>query len=216
MGLVEISPSVELRVILCLKFDSRAPLAEVATLKRELIECDYVLNSVEVSGSFDFMFEAALSDFAAYQAHIDRFATQMSAFVERHEANFVCRRFVRAQDRSQAIWVPTRDGRRRIDCNMVKVVRAEGDYVRIFCEDATWLLHDTMHHVRELFDSGQFMTLHRSAMVNRDFIQKLIHRRNHWVALLGDGSEQRIAKSHVAEVLRELRSGEGNGPNGSS
>ena len=210
MTLVEAAPSNDMRVILCLKFDSRAPFDEVAAFKRALINCDYVLHSVEVSGSFDFIFEASLRDFADYHTHLERFADSMAALVERHEANFICRRFMRVPDREQAIWVPCKDGRRRIDCASIDLVHAEGDYVRIHCGDQSWLLHDTMHHMREKLDRSQFLTLHRSTIANIDFIDRLIHRHHYWLALLANGTQQRIAKSQVAGVLAHLRTDSSN------
>ena len=205
MAMVEAPPSDKMRVILCLKFDPRASFDEVAEFKRALISSKEVVHSVEVSGSFDFMLEAGLDDFSAYHGLLERFARQLATLVERHEANFICRRFLRLAERDVALWVPCRDGRRRIDSGSIDLVRAEGDYVRIHSGNQSWLLHDTMHHLREMLDGGDFLTLHRSTLAAIRFIQKLIHRKHHWVALLANGTEQRIAKSHLAEVLATLR-----------
>lgn len=205
MALIEAAPSDEMRVILCLKFDRRAPFDAVAKFKQNLLDCACVVHSVESSGAFDLMIEAGLPDFVAYHALLDDFAIELATLIERQEASFVCRRFLRTAERDQAVWVPCRDGRRRIDCAAIDLVRAEGDYVRLHCGEQSWLLHDTMHHMRELLDPETFLTLHRSTIVNADFIKRLAHRRNHWVAILGDKTEQRIAKSHVVEILAALR-----------
>ena len=125
--------------------------------------------------------------------------------VERLEASFVCRRFMRVCARDEAIWVPCRDGRRRIACSSIDSVRAEGDYVRLHCADQSWLLHDTMHHMRGVLDPTSFITVHRSTIVNIGFIRELLHRGHYWVLVLENGDEQRIAKSHLAEVLAALR-----------
>jgi DNA-binding LytR/AlgR family response regulator len=205
MALVEAAPSDEMRVILCLKFDRRAPFDAVAKFKQSLIDRECVVHSIESSGAFDFMVEAGLPDFAAYHALLDDFASELATLIERQEASFVCRRFLRTIDRDQSVWVPCRDGRRRVDCETIDLIRAEGDYVRLHCGAQDWLLHDTMHHMRELLDPGTFLTLHRSTIANVDFIKRLVHRRHYWVAILDDGSEQRIAKSHVVAILAALR-----------
>jgi DNA-binding LytR/AlgR family response regulator len=205
MALVEAAPSDEMRVILCLKFDRRAPFDAVAKFKQALLKRACVVHSVESSGAFDFMIEAGLPDFAAYHAMLDDFAIELATLIERQEASFVCRRFLRTDQRDQAVWVPCRDGRRRIECSTIDLVRAEGDYVRLHVGAQSWLLHDTMHHMRELLDAESFLTLHRSTIVNVDFIKRLVHRDNHWVAILGDHAEQRIAKSHVVAILAALR-----------
>lgn len=205
MPLVGAVPSDEFRVILCLKFDMRAPFGEISAFKRSLTECDCVVHSVDVSGSFDVMLEAELPDFAAYQALLDRFAEPMATLVERHEANFVSGPFPRLLDRDQTMWVPCREGRRRIEVARIDYVRAGGDYMRIHVGEESWLLHGTMHRLRERLDRKTFLTIHRSTIVNVNFIDRLVHRRHFWVAIFADGSEHRIAKSHSAAVLAELR-----------
>jgi hypothetical protein len=194
-----------MRVILCLKFDRRAASDAVLKFKQDLADCGSVLHSVEATGAFDHMVEVGLPDFAAYHALFDHFADQLRALVERHEASFVCRRFMRVCGRDDAIWVPVRDGRRRVACATIDLVRAEGDYVRIYCGEQSWLLHDTMHHMRDLLDPTSFITVHRSTIVNIGFIRQLLHRGHYWVLVLENGEEQRIAKSHLAEVLAALR-----------
>ncbi len=205
MALIEVTPSDDMRVILCLKFDRRAPFDAVSNFKQSLIRCACVVHSVEASGAFDYLIEASLPDFAAYHALLDEFAVGLASLVERQEASFVCRRFLRTSDREHAIWVPCRDGRRRIECAKIDLVRAEGDYVRLHCGPDSWLLHDTMHHMRALLDPAEFLTLHRSTITHAQFVERLIHRRTYWIAVLSDGAEQRIAKSHVGQVLSALR-----------
>jgi DNA-binding LytR/AlgR family response regulator len=205
MSLIEVTPSDEMRVILCLKFDRRAAFDAVAKFKQCLMDCACVTQSVESTGAFDVVVEAAVRDFTAYHALLDDFALEFATLVERQEASFVCRRFERSVDRDQAVWVPCRDGRRRVECGSIDLVRAEGDYVQLHCGAQVWLLHDTMHHMRELLDAETFLTLHRSTIANVAFIKRLVHRGHYWVAVLDDGSEQRIAKSHVVAVLAALR-----------
>lgn len=205
MTLVEAAPSDDMRVILCLKFDRRAASDAVIQFKQDLTNCGSVLHSVEATGSFDHVVEVGIPDFAAYHAFLEQFADRLRELVERHEASFVCRRFLRVCERDDAIWVPCRDGRRRVACTTIDLIRAEGDYVRLHCGEQSWLLHDTMHHMREVLDPHTFLTVHRSTIANIGFISQLIHRRHYWVIVLADGTEQRIAKSHVAEVLAALR-----------
>lgn len=206
MALVEVTPSDEMRVILCLSFDRCAPRDAVAKFKKDLLGRACVMRSVDATGAFDFMIEAELRDFAAYHALLDAISSEMTNLVERQEASFVCSSLVRIADLDKAVWVRCRDGRRRVDYGDIEVVRAEGDYVRLYCRDDSWLLHDTMHHMRDMLDPATFLTLHRSTIVNANFVSRLVHRDHHWIAVLCDGTEQRIAKSHVADTLAALQS----------
>ena len=49
------------------------------------------------------------------------------------------------------------------------------------------------------------MRIHRSTVVNRRVIDRLVHRGRIWTAVLSRGENLRIAKSHVADVVHALR-----------
>lgn len=83
-------------------------------------------------------------------------------------------------------------------------MQAEGDYVRIHSGELSWLLHTTMAAMGERLDAGQFRRLHRSSIVQKLFIARLLHREGRWFAELSDGSTQRIAKSHAPATLRAM------------
>lgn len=195
----------DLRVIMCIAFDRRAAVAKVAGFKAALQKCEHVVSCCELTGSFDFMLEAALPDIGAYNEKLDGIKEQLAQLVTRYEANFVCRRFVGVSDCGSecAVWVPCQHGRRRLDCSSIDKVTAEGDYMRVYVGRESWLVHATMRDMLHKLGSG-FVQLHRSTLVRRDHIERLIHLGRHWTARLGDGSLQQIAKSHVGEVLRTL------------
>ena len=60
----------KVRVIMCLTFDRRAPPQEIEAAKVAIIACRSVLHSVELTGTYDFMFEAEVPDMAAYNAQL--------------------------------------------------------------------------------------------------------------------------------------------------
>ena len=196
----------QLHVILCFAFDHRSSASEIERFKQGLIQSPDVCHAIETSGTYDFMAEFALPDFAAYYACLKQLAEPIARIVIRYEASFVCRRYVSLEHkRPVELWVPTRDGLRRIECDKVDVVRAEGDYVRIHSADQSWLLGATMTAVFEQLDDERFLHLHRSVIVRRDFIERLSHREGRWIAHLIDGTTQRIAKSRVSETIGHLR-----------
>ena len=195
-----------LHVILCFAFDHHASQADIESYQTALIECPDVCHSIEASGTFDFMVEFDLPDLQAFNDYLKQLVEPLPPFVSRYEANFVVRRFVRARNReARDLWVPCRDGMRRIDSATVDAVYAEGDYVRIRAGDQSWLLHVTMSSMSERLDPEEFIRLHRSAIVRKDLIERLTHRDGRWIAQLVDGTTQRIAKSHVAATLTTMR-----------
>jgi len=198
--------SLGLRVIVCIKFDSRAPAGEVAELRRRLIDDKRSVQSLDVSGSFDFMIEVALPNLADYQAWHDEFANAFASLVDHHEANFVCRRHIRDQaEPIHHLWVSGREGLARIECDQIDRFSAEGDYVRAHSGDRSWLISTSLTKLQEQLDPVEFIRLHRSTIARRDAIVRLRHHGQTWFAVLINGDAMRIAKSHVAKVLRSIR-----------
>lgn len=195
----------DVRVIMCIAFDHRAAQTEIESFKQCLIACPNVLHSVELAGTFDFMIEAVLPDLASYQEKLAGLAVQMAKLTARYEANFVCRRFIRHDHADRFIWVPCHGGMQRIDCDLIDKVVADGDYMHIHVGRSEWLLHVTLHDLLERLDRRRFLQLHRSVVVRSDFIDRLLHQGARWIARLSDGSLQRVARSHVAEVLSGVR-----------
>jgi two-component system response regulator AlgR len=103
------------------------------------------------------------------------------------------------------LWVPCKDGKRRVEIDAIDKVTAEGDYMRIHSGYKSWMVHMTMRQLAEHLGEHEFVYVHRSMLVRCAFIDRLVHEGRHWLARLRDGSVQRIAKSHVVEVLKRLR-----------
>lgn len=197
----------DLRVIMCLAFDHRAPAGEVAAFKAALLECRQVVSCCELTGTFDFMLEATLLHLADYHDKLDSMKGVLARLVARYEANFVCKRFVRQteQDVAREVWVPCQDGLKRLDCSLIDKVSAEGDYMRIHVGSESWMVHATMKDLVVKLGDEDFVHVHRSKLIRCTFIDRLIHQGRRWIARLNDGSVERIAQSHVADVLAKLR-----------
>jgi two-component system response regulator AlgR len=133
-------------------------------------------------------------------------AASVASLVERYEISFVSKRFIRTHGSEQAIWVQCDDGIKRIDSSLIDKVTAEGDYMRVHSDGSSWMLHATLRSILERLDAKEFIHVNRSAVVRADFIDRLEHENGGWVARLQDGTHQRVAKSHVAATLKQLRS----------
>jgi two-component system response regulator AlgR len=198
----------DLRVILCLEFDHRVPRQDIAAFKAQLAGLRETVQSMEITGSFDFLIELAMKDMATYSAWLETIADQMTAIVARYEVNFVSRRFVKQHPNSDAIWVPSNGDMQRVDKSLIDKVTAEGDYVRIHSSRGSWLMHATMRSMSELLGKD-FIQIHRSTIVRCALVDRLIHRGRRWFARLEDGSQAPIAKSHVAQALQSIRNHSG-------
>jgi DNA-binding LytR/AlgR family response regulator len=165
-----------------------------------------VVNSLELSGTYDMIVEASLPEIGAYHDLMQELADPLAQVVARYETNFVCKRYVvRNSKIERAVWVPCHEGHRRIDCSKIDKIVAEGDYMRVFVGDNRWLLHTTMKEITKKLDPAEFATLHRSLIVRTSFIERLIHQGRNWSARLNDGTVNKIARSHISEVLRVIK-----------
>lgn len=206
MGNPEGPASLGLRIIVCFKFDSRAPADEVAKLKRRLIDDGRSVHSLDVSGSFDFIIELGLPGLVDYQEWTEEFATPFASLIEHRETNFICRRYVRDESGPlEHLWVPAKDGLTRLDCDQIEHFSGEGDYVRAHIADRSWLINSSLAKLVEQLDPTEFIRLHRSTIARRDSIVRLRHLGHSWYAIVKSGKALRIAKSHVGEVLRSVR-----------
>jgi hypothetical protein len=61
-----------------------------------------------------------------------------------------------------------------------------------------------MQHLLGQLEDDSFIQLHRSCVVRCDCVDRVVHRTRSWVARLKDGTEQRVSKSRVAQVMQRL------------
>ncbi|GAA3998191.1 LytTR family transcriptional regulator DNA-binding domain-containing protein [Sphingomonas humi] len=193
----------QLVVIACLAFDHRASADGLQKFKACLLQCPQVERVMEVCGTFDLIIQGHCEDMGDYTRGMEQLRQPLSEFVTRIETSFVTRTVDRDMPaRSGALWLPCKDGRRRVEYRQIDKVVADGDYMRVHVGDWNCLLHDTMGHLAEELAGAGFVQLHRSWLVRIDFIDKLIHDQRRWTARLLDGTLVGVAKSHTQDVLR--------------
>ncbi len=194
-----------IHVVVCVAFDHRIPPHEIAACKKAVTMCPSVLNSMELSGTFDFMFEAVVPDMAAYRDALESCSGAVAKFASRFEVNFVCEQSARAHSAEQAVWIPSEEGLMRLDCSVIDKVKAEGDYVQVHSDGRSWMLHATMVEMLSRLGADDFVQVHRSTILRCNFIERIRHEGRVWTARLNDGSTERIAKSQLARLVAKLR-----------
>jgi DNA-binding Lrp family transcriptional regulator len=206
-ALTTVAPNVaasEVRVIVCVAFNKKAPPGEIDALKQTVLGCPSVLHAVEVTGPFDILVELTVPDIATFDSRLKTVGGGVARLVDRYEINFVSKRFTRTTGK-RSVWVPDDEGLVRIDHTAIDKVTAEGDYVRVHSKGRSWMLHTTMRSLLGRLASGDFIQLHRSTIIRCDFIDQMIHRDGRWFACLHDGTTASVAKSQVARTLERLR-----------
>lgn len=112
---------------------------------------------------------------------------------------------------AEEFWVPYKSELRRIAASEINRVEAERDYMRLHVagdqgseqSGASYLLHQTITGLEGRLNPEQFIRLHRSHLVRRDWIGGLRHDGGGiWIACLKCGTEIRIGRTHLAEAKK--------------
>lgn len=94
---------------------------------------------------------------------------------------------------------------RFIDTSEIKYISASGYYAEIFTEDKKHLLRESLSNLIEILTSEYFIRIHRSTIINLNFISELVNSSYGEVDVkMNDGQLFRISKSYKKEFLNKM------------
>ncbi|MBU3077749.1 LytR/AlgR family response regulator transcription factor [Sphingomonas quercus] len=106
-----------------------------------------------------------------------------------------------ASDYAQEFWVPWRAEMVRIAAADIDRIEAERDYMRLHVGARSFLLHETISELERRLDPARFIRVHRSAIVRRDLVARLLHDGlGTWSMALADGTMLRIGRTYLPNV----------------
>ncbi|CAA9509097.1 MAG: Two-component transcriptional response regulator, LuxR family [uncultured Sphingomonas sp.] len=101
----------------------------------------------------------------------------------------------------EEFWASDLTGLVRIATRDIDRISAERDYMRLHVGQRSWLIHHSMGALEEGLNPADFVRLHRSAIVRRDFIGGFGRNPSgRWIARLADGSEQPVGRLYSDNV----------------
>jgi len=101
----------------------------------------------------------------------------------------------------QDLWVPHHGEIIRILTNEIDLIKAERDYMRLYVGNYNYLLLQTITELENRLDPSEFIRLHRSTIVRRDFISGFKYGTDGaWCAHLRDGRWQRVGRTYLSNV----------------
>ena len=88
---------------------------------------------------------------------------------------------------------------------LIRWIGAEENYVRLSTERETHLLRETMAHLEERLDPHQFLRVHRSFIVNLQYVKEVRteHDGESSVIML-DGQRIAMSRSYKSRILESL------------
>ncbi|WP_326525683.1 LytR/AlgR family response regulator transcription factor [Sphingomonas sp.] len=102
------------------------------------------------------------------------------------------------------LWVQRRGENVRIDLGQVDRVQSEGEYVRIFHGNASYLHREPISSLIERFDAGRFVRIHRSHIVNRDRVASIRRRPAGGYTIVTDTGELLPVGRNYRAVVKTL------------
>lgn len=103
------------------------------------------------------------------------------------------------------LWIQERHGRVRVPLHQVVWFEAERDYVRVHTCERSHLMRRALQDLADRLDSGRFLRLHRSALVNSDKISRLFRDiRGGMAVSLVTGVEVRVGRKYQRAVREHL------------
>jgi two-component system LytT family response regulator len=80
---------------------------------------------------------------------------------------------------------------------------AQDDYVSIYTRDKTYLKKETLSHLERLLDDRQFIRIHRSYLLNINYLNKIEpYSKDSRIAILKDGKTLPVSRAGYQLVLR--------------
>lgn len=163
----------------------------------EVNAIDYITKPIE-PGRFDRALERARIA-AESQSQTDR-------YMELQETVTSLKRALGSQTkRSGEFWVKSQGGHLRIGTEEILRFQADRDYVRLHVRDADYLYQESLTALERRLDPGDFLRVHRGAIVRRDAIARIKPAPfGSLILVLADGSEVRVGRTYTTAIRAGL------------
>jgi len=103
--------------------------------------------------------------------------------------------------------LPVKQGHRTIllDPSKIKYICASGYYAEIYTEENKYVLRESLKQLYELLNQEIFFRIHRSAIVNINYIQEIVHSDySEMDVRMKDNKLIRVSKSNKKDFLLQL------------
>ncbi len=108
-------------------------------------------------------------------------------------------------DNRRALWIKEKGRMVRINSADIEWIKAERDYIRLYIGERTHLMRNTMSAISKSLTQGPFTRVHRSAIVNINFVRQLrLSPTGAHVLRLKNGTEIPVGRSYRKAVTAAL------------
>lgn len=108
---------------------------------------------------------------------------------------------------AQKITIRDRDAIRLVKTNDIAWVDAAGDYMCVHTQDETHVMRCTMKQLLSELDDNMFKRVHRSTIVNLNFIKQVIpHTKGEYFLKMDNGERIKVSRNNRGEIKSFLDS----------
>ncbi|GAB5378803.1 LytR/AlgR family response regulator transcription factor [Aliiglaciecola sp. M165] len=94
----------------------------------------------------------------------------------------------------------------RVAVEDIQWIDAAGDYMCVHASDGTHIMRRTMKELEEELDPRKFVRAHRSAIVNIQYVNKMVsHVSGEYHLVLTNGTELKVSRSHRDKVKEMIK-----------
>lgn len=94
----------------------------------------------------------------------------------------------------------------RVAVEEIQWIDAAGDYMCVHASDGTHIMRRTMKELEEELDPRKFVRAHRSAIVNIQYVNKMVsHVSGEYHLVLSNGTELKVSRSHRDKVKEMIK-----------
>lgn len=105
----------------------------------------------------------------------------------------------------EPLWLERREGSVRLRPSEIVWVEAEGDYIRIHADGASYFVRRTLSRLEAELPAERFLRISRSALIQIARLREVERRgrKGSWITL-DNGRQLKIGRSHLARVWQRL------------
>lgn len=158
---------------------------------------DYALRAFEIA-AVDYLLKPI--DDVRFDEAVERLRQRIAARSSKVRADSELPEPTETQDLARLV-VRERGGAVLLDFAEILWLQADGDYVRIHTQKQTHLMRTTLAKISEQLPGGQFVRIHRSALVNRQHVRQLIPLPNReYMVVLVNQATLRLSRTYSEAV----------------
>ena len=99
--------------------------------------------------------------------------------------------------------IEIKDKGRSISINTFDIyfLEAQGNYIKLHLEQKTYLLRETLHNIKTTLDQTTFLQIHRSILINRNYIEDIRYiGNNQYKVLLKNNISLQSSRSYKEDI----------------